>query len=202
MIDIVYADASGALKTVTLLDMARSHDSSATPTDHPVEDGVLISDHVRPELDRLSMQLHVSNSPIRVEATNMSGVQQTATSTKVPSGPAATTIGWSQPFDRVKDVYDELRGIQRSGQLCTIVTPLRRYANMAITGLSAPVDGTDGIVFTMEAREIRVVQTQTARAPAPRSVRGQPTANAGGQGAGPFANQGPPRSVADRALFR
>lgn len=44
------------------------HNQSALVTSHPVEDGPDISDHIRPELPRISLSGLVSNTPIRAIA--------------------------------------------------------------------------------------------------------------------------------------
>jgi hypothetical protein len=50
------------------------HTSSVTLTEHPVEKGANISDHVRPELTHLTCEALVTNHPIRLPRTNMQGV--------------------------------------------------------------------------------------------------------------------------------
>lgn len=50
------------------------HTSAVTVTEHPVEKGANVSDHVRKELAHLTCEAMVSNHPIKVPGTNMQGV--------------------------------------------------------------------------------------------------------------------------------
>lgn len=50
------------------------HTSQLTVTEHPVEKGVNVSDHVRKELARLTVEVMVTNHPLRQPGTNMGGV--------------------------------------------------------------------------------------------------------------------------------
>lgn len=180
MIDIVYNDG-GALRTVRVLDVSRNNRSTTSPTDHPVEDGADISDHIRPELDTFSAECFVSNSLIEDESSNMDGARVVQRAVKLPSGRDATVIDTDVEVDRVKSVYDELRTIQRTRKLVVIVTPLRRYQDMAITELGFPITNKSGVQFSLEAREVRLVQSETVDVPVPRDVRGAASANAGRQ---------------------
>lgn len=42
----------------------RSHEGASDITEHPVEDGANISDHVRPQLDHITVEAFVSNDPV------------------------------------------------------------------------------------------------------------------------------------------
>lgn len=66
--------AGGSLVTIEFDATPREqHTASAVPTEHPVEKGPNISDHVRPELDKLTVDVHVTNTPTRVPGSNLDG---------------------------------------------------------------------------------------------------------------------------------
>jgi hypothetical protein len=52
----------GALEFDTV--MGENHSASASPTTHPVENGVDITDHIRVELDRVSFEGVITNTPL------------------------------------------------------------------------------------------------------------------------------------------
>lgn len=181
MIQIIYPAASGTLQTIELVDLSQSHDMSALPTDSPVERGVTISDHLRPELDRISIKAFVSNTPTRADSVNAAVSPSRAGSVSLGSG-SATVLTFDNDFDLVQSVYDQLLYIKNTSTLCAIVTDKRRFESMAIISVSFPFDYTDAAEVSIEAREVRVVETQTAAAPRPTVIRGNPRTNAGHQG--------------------
>ena len=68
--------AGGTLVTIEFDATPREqHTASATPTEHPVEKGPNVSDHVRPELDKLTVDVHVTNTPTRVPGSNLDGAR-------------------------------------------------------------------------------------------------------------------------------
>lgn len=181
MITIFYTGTDGATRSVRLLDISRTHESTSTPTDHPVEDGADVTDHIKLEPDKLAVEAFVSNSLYQADTTNMDGARETPTAIDLPGGKSATVVGFSSTFNRVSSVYEELRNMQAARTVCVVQTPLRRHSDMCLTRLSAPVTNSDGIRFSLELRYIRLVQTETASVPVPRNVRGNAAANAGQQ---------------------
>lgn len=147
------------------------HDASAEPTEHPVEEGAAISDHVQPNLDRLSLECVVSNYPtgrVLDRITDAGG-------------------------DRALNTWQQLRTLMHSGTRVDIETSLRLYEGMVIKAVSAPRDAKSGqaLRFTLDAQELRTVTTEEVEAPAPREERGrqqmdrgrQSTEDAEGEGA-------------------
>lgn len=66
MVEISYILASGETDFVRVDAVSEEqHRSSATITEHPVEDGGDISDHIRADQDTLQLTIFVSNAPIR-----------------------------------------------------------------------------------------------------------------------------------------
>lgn len=180
MIDLYYTDDAGATERIQLLSLSHEHGLAATPTDHPVEDGSDVTDHVKLELETFSSLCHISNALISPMATHMGGAVDGSASVQVPSG-SMLVQGLSERVDRVQLVYEALRVLRTSKKIVTIVTPLRRYESMIITSLSFPVDNREGIKFQLDAREVRIATSTTANVPQPAQTRGNRRANAGTQ---------------------
>jgi hypothetical protein len=73
MILIYTTDAGTEASILFDATLSVDHVAEADVPEHPVEDGVNVSDHVRAKLDVLSAKVHVTNTPIRVPS-NDSGL--------------------------------------------------------------------------------------------------------------------------------
>lgn len=181
MITVFYTGTDGSTRSLRLNDTTQTHESSSSPTDHPVEDGADVTDHIKLDPDKVSFEVFVSNSLVAAEETNMDGAREVAVAVPLPKSGSATVVGFSSTFNRVGSVYDELRNMQAARVVCVVQTRLRRYADMCLTRLSTPVTNSEGVRFSLELRHIRMVSTETVSAPVPRNVRGNAAANAGQQ---------------------
>lgn len=145
-----------------------THLWTATVTEHPVEKGVAITDHVRPGAFRLSLDVIVSNMPLSLpDAADDSftdGVKRSATQVALqlpgarridqlaqgPNTPAttvdiapkaqATVWQWSTPFERVRKVYEALTDLigDAPPDGITVMTSLAMYDMMEIVNISVP----------------------------------------------------------------
>jgi len=144
------------------------HESVAEVTDHPVEIGINIADHVRPLPDRLSLTAYTSNTPILVNPYTQRG-EQLSFELKVPQweipieptpgslyraglqamgglvgsifgGDKRTVsiLGFADVFDAIYETYEVLREFQANGVLLQIVTPIRTYEDMILERVAAP----------------------------------------------------------------
>jgi len=204
MIHIIWTDASGATQTVSVLDVDHDHVGAAEPTDSPVEDGSDITDHIRPKQREFNTTCFVSDTLISAAPTQMGEAEETTTSIATPDGKGITVTSFTSVIQRVKLVYEALDALRVGRRTCVILTPIRRYESMCITNLSFPVTNTDGVTFTLSAREIKIATTQTNAIPQPRAsqVRGQRRANAGTQSTTPAPTTGPaapPETAANRS---
>lgn len=181
MISFIFLDDSGATQSVTVLDVDHEHVGSAEPTDSPVEDGADITDHIRAKQREFSASCFVSDTLIEAAETQMNGAVETTTTVATSTGKGITVTSFSAPVQRVKLVYEALEGLRVGRRTCTIVTPLRRYESMCLTSISFPVTNSDGITFSVTAREVRIATTQGGIANRPRQVRGHRRVNAGTQ---------------------
>lgn len=124
--------------------ITQQHSKSAQVTKHPVESGSLISDNVVDDPDTLRIEGIVSNFPVAILA-----------SLQFPPKRAET-------FDEVMQAAMDLR------QPIDVITSLREYSNMIITGYEVPRDKntSNEVRFTMTLERITIVSTSTTTAPA------------------------------------
>jgi hypothetical protein len=223
------------------------HALDAEVTDHPVEQGADISDHIRVNPETLQIDGIVTNQPLELPGSHLDGVRSdpspivlgVPTSTLgsrpvtiegepslgdaglIPGvGQAAAVLGalglevrsrrqfgtvqhpvdphgttrqysalalhFSGPFDRVSLVRDALYEAINAKKLVTVVTALRPYENVALVSLSIERDRpADILQFSLQARVMRVVNSQTADPPNPADRRVQPQQSAGKQSTTP-----------------
>src|SRR5687767_4349391 len=77
-----------------------THEAPSTITDHAVEQGASISDHIRPEADRLTIEGVISNTPIVLPPDHVDGarvidveVEGVAPSIRVPLPIVGSLVG-------------------------------------------------------------------------------------------------------------
>jgi hypothetical protein len=136
--------ASDALVFVQVDAMVQEdHQSAATLTDYPIENGVSISDHVVVKPDQLTLNCVVSNTPIYI-------------------GPGLLAT------NRIMDAYILLWAIMSTKSAVNIVTGLRVYQNMVLEDLKVTrtKDNGQALEFIVQAKQARIVKTQTSTASA------------------------------------
>ena len=112
----------------------QTHKFPSRITEHPVEDGSVISDHVTLLPTILEIDGRVSDASVAL---------------------ADTLFGKGTAQDALR----ELVRLQRNREPFTVVTGLAVYQNMLIENLEVPRDGTDGksIRFSMTIKEVQIV---------------------------------------------
>lgn len=130
-----------------------THVGNAATTDHPVEAGADMTDHIRRTPEELQIVGMVSDTPLVFLASQR----------------AEPSIPGGDPQNRAQDAYGFVKGIKDTGQLVAITTTLRDYANLAITGLSVMRDKESSKVVEMaiSLREILIATTEQVAAPEP-----------------------------------
>lgn len=184
--------------------MSETHDNVAEVTEHPVEDGSKIADHVRIQPFSFSCEVYITNTPIvdigrgsyqtfelqlpRYEppprVASLIDAAVDAIKDKILGPPPVLKIQplvFGEPFDRVKETYDRLTGIQKAGTLMSVLTSVRTYENMILASVSLPRDEIGGARFNLDFKQIEIVQTETVAAPKPVEPRGAPGQKKGGQ---------------------
>ena len=146
--------------------------SDASATEHPVELGADISDHVKIGLRQVTIEAVVSAHPGPSSAAN------------VTLDPPYGFRDWENAAaDRPNSVRQQLEQLKASGTEVEIETPVGLYESMLILGVeeSRTADSGDGLRATITAREFRRVATEEVDAPAPRVERGRRPADTGTQ---------------------
>ena len=182
--------------------LTEEHTGNATVTEHPVEKGSSITDHVRPEQERVTFEAIVTNTPTRLPKTHSNGAHerqttQTLRTTRrirgipVPVFAAASALEFDGDMDRPVDVWEALRDIRDNARLVTIDNGLRRYEDMVIDGLSTPRaagNKRDVLKFNVSLRRLRIVESRTTAAKASGDGKAKRT-DKGHQGTKPATEQ-------------
>lgn len=177
-----------------------SHESSATITEHPVDEGANISDHIRPDLDQVTLQVVVSNTPIVSPIDHNDGVVGTQQQVELGSGAmaSANVLVFDGAVTRVRSVYEALLDLKNSGTLVNVLTSLREYESMGIKRISPIREAKSGnsLVATVEFKQIRVVSSEIVPSPEPRQTRGNTEQDRGRDNAEDEDEDGSTRSTA------
>lgn len=155
--ELIFGGKTRATVGVVQFDASVSevHTDELEITDHPVEEGSDISDHIRKAPITLEMNGVITNNPIVFLASSRA---------KSP-----VTTDTENPSDRVGAGYDKLRELQETGELLDVATSLRDYNNMVIQSLSISRDVSTGNILdaTLTLREIIVAKQLTVDLPVP-----------------------------------
>jgi hypothetical protein len=174
------------LNTILVLDVSESenHAGDVDATDHPVEQGANITDHLRPKPRTLSITGMVSNAPI---VDNSDG----------NAGPF--NLGEPGPAE---DAYNALEARRVAGKLHTVNTKLNSYQNMALMSVSEPRTAQTGDVleFTLQFKEILIAFNQTIVVQT-ATPQGQPKKAVGKKVAAPVTPNANDAGVADQIFF-
>jgi hypothetical protein len=174
VIEIVFHDPGGQLLPL-VLDAAPSerHQAASMATEHEVERGVSPSDHVRPERRLLTLEVVISDTPIRATAALGGSVQPVELSSLLQSStgwlarieaarrdgstwqaavseeraPPAVRMSIFTPDrepTRIADSWALLELARDKALLATVTTKFKTYENMALIELVADRSAKDG----------------------------------------------------------
>lgn len=123
------------------------HNDSSTITDHPVERGAAVSDHIYRNPNQLTVVVGWSNSSAR----------------------AGGDTGY------VQRVYQQILALQATGTPFDVVTGKRRYRNMLIQAIATTTDAkTENVlILTVSMRSVIIVESKSTTVP-PREVQAEP----------------------------
>ncbi len=179
----VIRDGVGEIKGTTQVleietTMTEEHRSTVVPTDHPIEEGTTVADHVQIRPDEVTIEGVISEAPLTFAATvsGLATAGSAALGAKAAGGlglgsAIGTQVGaivggsigglLSQSNERIKDHLDFLRELQKKRIRFDLVTKLHRYRNMILTELQIPRDATTGrsLRFIARMREIQLVKS-------------------------------------------
>ncbi len=144
------------------------HTDDAEITDHPVEEGSDISDHIRKLPPTIQINGIVTDTPIAFLAS------------ATASSPLTTNIIPSLGT-RSFDAYQELLTVMEMGETVDVITSLRDYELMAIKNLSVNRNKDKGkcLDVTITLRQITIASSLTMDLPVPRIVANKLKKNKG-----------------------
>lgn len=190
------------------------HETVSEITEHPVEVGVDVTDHVRPLPDRVNLVGYSSNQPIIINPFTQRGELRSfkleVPKYEPPLEPTpgsifrntiaavdgllfgepeytAQILAFPDEFDAIRETYELLLELQKNAVICEVLSPLRWYQDMILERVSAPrTTGDSGVAFGMDLRQLRVVESgQVASPPVPEDPSGHPLQAKGSQGTKP-----------------
>lgn len=148
--DLILRSSGNAIIGTVQFDcfITETHTSECDVTEHAVEDGADIADHIRKKPDTLQLRGIVSNSPIVFLA-----------SLRAPS---PVTTDFKGPSDRAEAANRELDRIIAAGERIDVTTSLKEYSNMAITTKVVTRDAKTGNVLDVTVGMREIVTATTA----------------------------------------
>lgn len=167
----------GSIKLDLILD--ESHSLESVVTEHPVENGSVISDHIKQMPRKGSLVGFVTNHPLRnapvlpddflsklnsIGKTDfVQGVVNTygaAFGYRQGGGPtAADFAALERPLPRAQDTWDKFKEFMAQKTPVTIITGLEEYKDVVVTKVSTERNATtgDSLRFRVEFQEIQFV---------------------------------------------
>jgi hypothetical protein len=201
---IMWTTDTGIVESIAVdASISEGYEHSAEVTEHPVERGAAIADHVRPNNGTVVIEGIVTNAPITVPTTQMDGV--TGSFQRIDLGTKnglklgeATVLKFDSSFDRVRRVNEAIQGLITDSVIVEIHTGLETLVDMVITRFKVDRNAESGsaLPFVLECKRVRIVDTTVERVPAPVERRGRRTQQRGNQ----TAQAQPLESVAHRGV--
>lgn len=189
---ILTYEVNGRVVDIEFDAMMRSSDvMSSTVTKHPVERGFDANDHIKKNSDSFTFDAVVSNTPLRLPSSpfdnTANGAKIDATGadvsydvitydaqrngTRSTKKASAAILQFDRPFDRIGDVYEEIKFISDNCIPVKVNTTdfggFRDYENMALLNVTIPTEVGDGSsrTFSFQLQALRIIDTQKVDAP-------------------------------------
>lgn len=189
--------------------LTESQMASAEITEHPVEKGANVTDHVRKKLDSVKFEAIISNEPLYDTGERGAVEQSIALDVKVyqpPQRPVpgslfaaiggaisslfgdrteykAQVLKFNSDSDMVAETHETLKKLIDSGQLLDVFTSTSEYKDMLLleVQLVRTADTGSGGVFQLSMQQIRRVEVKLATAPEPTVLRANKEVKTGPQ---------------------
>ena len=158
------------------ISMNENHSRLARVTENEIEDGSIVSDHVKLDPRTVSISGIVSNTPISILGLGVSVNDVLGAANDFLTDPGNAYDGIVKNSNRSpQDAWQYLQTLQEQRIPFSIITTLQRYENMIMTSLSAPrtADVGDDLHFTAELRQIEIVESAVTTVPAFKTEEGQ-----------------------------
>lgn len=160
--------------------ISETHDQTATVTEHPIEDGSLVSDHVIRDPFVFSCEVYISNTPSEDKGAGSIDTVEIPSRTNSPPL-KIQALHFDEERDFVQETTEALQALV--GQSCAVLTSVKTYDRMVLVAASVPRAEYGGASFQLGFKQIRTVETRTVKAPQPVEPRGGSSQNKGGQSA-------------------
>lgn len=158
----------GALGTVpgsaTMLDaltidvtLSEVHTMNSDITEHPMEEGADVTDHVRPKPVELRMEGLITETPI--DDSLLAAAIRAAPVLGIAAGAVTAVSSLLKGTSLSKTAFDKLRGFRDNVTLLSIFTPYRSYSKMVLETLVINRDHDEALKFTATFRELTFVSS-------------------------------------------
>lgn len=174
LFSITTADGSAIPDIVAQATFEERHSDELEITEHPVQQGAMISDHAFKRPSEVVLHMGWSNSPtssgnlidplIAAAASLKSSVLNAADAAGLKTAiPGIQSSASGANVTQIRAIYDSLVQLQSSRALFTLYTGKRTYKNMICKSLSLTTDfkSENSLPITMTCKEIILVNAQT-----------------------------------------
>lgn len=148
--EIVFKDL-----TVLKIDatISQGHERTSSVTEHPVESGGKVNDHVIRDSKKLSLSGYFSASPMRFNSNAINASTENAK-------PEVDGTRHTQAYNRIEKAWND-------SEVLIIRTRVQEYKNMVITSFSRPVtpDIGDSVEFSLSLTQIVFAITKKTKVP-------------------------------------
>jgi hypothetical protein len=201
----VYTADSTAIAAFDLLE-SETHMETCVATEHNVEEGSPVTDHVIIESSVLSLVLGVTNTPTSSDPDRGRGrvspvelytpthqppfdgtpgaLFRAASASPSGIGPQSTFVNVLQfvpSFDRIAETEQVMLDIKNGAKLCSVTGLSRQYDDMIVERLEVARTKPGIASFSIDLKQIRFVRTASVQAPEPLEPRGTPISKKGQQ---------------------
>ncbi len=205
---LTFEDTAGATQEI-VFDAVETerHEFGTIVTEHPVETGQNVADHVLPTLDRIGLEVFISNQPVFIGAHPSGKLEVKSVDIPRYSPALAPTTGsltraigdgirsllsggggdkiqvltFAENLNRPREFYELLQSLRDNALLLRVKSGVREYENMILETVTPIKDRStgDGMRFSLELRQIRLVDTDRVLVPIPTNFRGSKKQNLG-----------------------
>lgn len=173
-------------------------------TDHPVEKGANVTDHVRADLDTITLEVFVSNQPITpdnrfsLDAGTVGGVGASF----IGVDRSVNVLQFDEMIDWVSETYSKLRQLRDDATQVHVVTRLWDYTDMIVQEVSIPrtAQEGDGAKMSITFKQLRLVESKLVPAPIVTEPRAKKATDKGAKNTKDDAANSPKQSVASKLL--
>lgn len=176
---ITTADGKQLADIVAQATVEEHHMDELEITDHPVEQGAMITDHAFKRPAELTLKLGWSNSPssrggfvnplIATAAANSPGALVAANVYGLAQGVQGIQSAISGAgIEQIQAIYQALLQLQETRSIFVVYTGKRVYTNMVCKSLATETDfkSANSLPITMTCKQVILVNSQTVQLPA------------------------------------